>query len=54
MARLLLYTAWEYADKHEKLKQRIEAAKRRLESLNGQHVGQAELYAVIEILEGKA
>jgi len=35
------------------LKQRIEAAKQRLESLNGKQVGQAELYAVIEILEGK-
>ena len=54
MARLLLYTAWEYADKHEKLKQRIEAAKQRLELLNGRHLGQAELYSVIEILEGKA
>ena len=36
-----------------KLEERIEAAKQRLESLNGQHVGQAEIYAVIEILEGK-
>ena len=35
------------------LRQRIEAAKQRLESLSGEHVGQAELYAVIEILEGK-
>ena len=51
MARLLLHAAWEYADKHEKLITRIEAAKQRLESLNGQHVGQAEIYAVIEILE---
>ena len=50
LSRLL----WEYADKHEKLIMRIEAAKERLESLNGKHVGQAEIYSVIEILEGKA
>ena len=41
-------------DDIDRLEQRIEAAKQRLESLNGKHVGQAELYAVIEILEGKA
>ena len=35
------------------LRQRIEAAKQRLESLNGEHVGQAELHAVMQILEGK-
>jgi hypothetical protein len=35
------------------LRKRIEAATQRLESLNGRHVGVAELYAVIEILEGK-
>ena len=34
------------------LRQRIEAAKQRLESLNGEHVGQAELHAVMQILEG--
>jgi hypothetical protein len=37
----------------DNVRQRIEAAKQRLESLSGEHVGQAELYAVIEILEGK-
>lgn len=36
------------------LRQRIETAKQRLESLNGQHVGQAELYEVIAILEGNS
>ena len=41
------------AEEAERLERRIEAAKQRLESLNGEHVGQAELYAVIEILEGK-
>ena len=38
----------------EILEQRIETAKQRLESLNGRHGGQAELYAVIEILEGNS
>ena len=40
------------AEEVERLERRIEAAKQRLESLSGKHVGQAELYAVIEILEG--
>ena len=40
-------------DDIDRLEQRIETVKQRLESLSGQHVGQAELYAVIEILEGK-
>lgn len=35
------------------LRQRIEKAKQRLESLKGEDVWQSDLYEVIEILEGK-
>jgi tetrahydromethanopterin S-methyltransferase subunit G len=41
------------AEEVERLERRIEDAKQRLEQLNGTHVGRAELYTVIEILEGK-
>ena len=42
------------AEEVKRLERRIETAKQRLESLNGKHVGQAELHAVIEILEGNS
>jgi hypothetical protein len=42
------------AEEVERLERRIEDAKQRLESLNGKHVGQTELYAVIEILTGNS
>ena len=42
------------AEEVERLEQRIEAAKQRLESFNGQYVGQAKIHAVIEILSTSA